>query len=66
MSTRLLAYLVIGTVAAISSWIIGLRMKRRIKKALGIEIENEVELTSLNTWMRVEDEEERSRGGKPS
>jgi hypothetical protein len=43
-----------------------MRMRRRIKKALGIEVENEIELTSLNTWMRVEDEEERSRRGKLS
>ena len=63
---KLLAYLAIVAVAAISTWIIGLRMKRRIKQALGIEVQNEIELTSLNTWMRVEDEEERSRGGKLS
>jgi len=63
---KLLAYLAIVAVAAISTWMIGLRMKRRIKQALGIEVENEIELTSLNTWMRVADEEERSRGGKLS
>jgi len=27
-------------------------------------VENEVELTSLNTWMKVEDEEELRQGGK--
>jgi hypothetical protein len=63
---KLLAYLAIVAVAAISTWIIGLRMKRGIKKALGIEVENEFELPSLNTWMRVKDEAERSRGGKLS
>jgi len=60
------AGLVIGAVAAISAWILGVRMRRRIKRALGADVQSEVELTSLNTWMRVEDAEERQRGGKAS
>jgi hypothetical protein len=39
-------------------------MRRRTRRTLGKKVENEVELTSLNTWMKVEDEEELRRGGK--
>lgn len=56
--------LVILLITSVGSWILGIRMRRRIKRALGRDVANEAELTSLNTWMRVEDEEERNRGGK--
>lgn len=39
-------------------------MRRRIKRALGRSPESEMQLTSLNTWMEVEEAEERKRGGK--
>jgi hypothetical protein len=55
--------LVVVASTAISAWILGIRMRRRIRHALGINVESESELTSLNTWMRVEDAEERSKGG---
>ena len=58
--------LTIILVTAISTWILGVRMRRRIRKALGRSVNNEMELTSLNVWMKVEDEEERNRGGKLS
>jgi hypothetical protein len=48
----------------VTSWILGMRMRRRIKKSLGIEVSNEMELTSLKTWMDVENAEEKNRGGK--
>jgi hypothetical protein len=51
-------------VTSLWTWILGVRMRRRIRRALGKNVENEVELTSLNTWMKVEDEEERRSGGK--
>jgi hypothetical protein len=58
--------IVIIIVTAISTWILGLRMRRRIKRALGKDVENEMELDSLSTWMKVEDVEERNKGGKLS
>jgi hypothetical protein len=58
--------LTIILVTAISTWILGVRMRRRIRKALGRSVNNEMELTSLNVWTKVEDEEERNRGGKLS
>ncbi|HSY93495.1 MAG TPA: hypothetical protein VK812_19190 [Candidatus Binatus sp.] len=51
-------------VTAITSWILGVRMRRRIKRTLGITPTNEMELTSLKTWMNVENIEEKNRGGK--
>jgi hypothetical protein len=51
-------------VATITSWILGVRMRRRIKRALGVEVKNDIELTSLKTWMDVESEEEKNRTGK--
>jgi len=56
--------LAIAIVLAISSWILGVRMRRRIKRTLGVNVESECELTSLNTWMEVEDAEERNKGGR--
>ena len=51
-------------VTVITSWILSVRMRRRIRKALGVEVRNEMELTSLKTWMAVENAEEKNRGGR--
>ena len=59
-------WIIVALITAISAWILGIKMKRKIKRALGITVDNEVELTSLNTWMRVEDVEEQRKGGKMS
>jgi hypothetical protein len=63
---RVLFTLIVILVMAISTWILGIRMRRRIKRALGTDVQNDVELTSLKTWMNAEDAEERNRGGKLS
>jgi hypothetical protein len=61
-----LLLLVIVITTSIAAWIVRLRMRRRIKTALGSNPTSDVELTSLRTWMRVEKEEERSSvGSKP-
>ena len=54
----------IGFALIISAWFMGRRMRKRIKQTLGIKVEHESELTSLNTWMRVMDAEERAKGDK--
>ncbi len=59
-----LVWIIIAIVAAITSWILGMRMRRRIKRALGVDVQSESELTSINTWMKVADAEERSKGGR--
>ncbi len=56
----LIALIVVTTVIA---WVTALRMRRRIKRAIGSR-PTEAELTSIATWMKVEQAEERDRGGK--
>ena len=59
---KLVVALVIVAVTVITSWILGVRMRSRIKRAIGTEVDNETELTSLNTWMKVEEIEEKKDG----
>jgi len=57
-----------GTVivfTSVSARILGVRMRRRIRRGLGKKA-TDVELTSLDTWINVYDAEERDRGGKIS
>jgi len=63
-SIKVVGGLVVIAVTTITSWILGVRMRRRIKRTLGITPTNEMELTSLKTWMKVENVEEKNRGGK--
>ena len=64
LSIKDLILLIVIAVTTITSCILGVRMRRRIKKSLGIQVTNEMELTSLKTWMDVENAEEKNRGGK--
>lgn len=59
--TITLVYLAICVATAISTWIIGVRMRRRIRRALGRKA-SDIELTSINTWFDVEDAEQKLRG----
>jgi hypothetical protein len=63
-SIKVVGGLVVIAVTTITSWILGVRMRRRIKRTLGVTPTNEMELTSLKTWMNVENVEEKNRGGK--
>ena len=55
-----LALLIIALlVGLISAWILGIRMQRRIRRALGRKVED-TDLTSLRTWMAVEEAEKKS------
>jgi hypothetical protein len=51
-------------VSAISTWIIGLKMRRRIKRDLGRKA-TETDLTSLDIWMQVDDKEHRNERNSP-
>ncbi|HLY63408.1 MAG TPA: hypothetical protein VKV95_21925 [Terriglobia bacterium] len=55
-----LIFLVVG--GTISAWIAASRMRKRIKKAIGKDA-SELELTSINTWMEVEEKEEQEKNG---
>jgi hypothetical protein len=48
----------------LSGWIVSLRARRRMKKSLGRNA-TDLELASLNTWMRVEEEEQRDEESGP-
>ena len=48
----------------ISGWIITIRVRRRMRKALGKKA-SDLELASLKTWMQVEETEERKRQSSP-
>jgi hypothetical protein len=48
----------------ISGWIVTLRARRRLKKSLGRKA-TDLELASLNTWMRVEEAEQREEESGP-
>lgn len=58
MPKRLLTLIFILTVTTVSAWITAYRMRRRIRRALGREVTGG-ELTSLNTWIQVEEAERR-------
>ncbi len=42
----------------VSAWIMGIRMRRRARRALGRDVSSG-ELTSINLWMNVQDAEHR-------
>jgi hypothetical protein len=44
----------------LSSWIIGIQMRRKIRRDLGRKA-TELDLTSVDTWMKVDEVEEQSR-----
>ena len=48
----------------ISTWIVTRQVQRRMKKSLGRKA-TDLELASLNTWMRVEEEEQRDEESGP-
>jgi hypothetical protein len=60
----LLSILVI-VVTTISGWIMASRMRRRVRRALGREATDN-ELTSFSLWIKVDEAEERNKGGKLS
>ena len=49
------AVIVIAT-TAVSSWVIGFRMRRKVKRVLGREATG-ADLTSIATWMEVDEQE---------
>jgi hypothetical protein len=50
--------------SSVSAWIIGIRMRRKIRRDLGRKA-TEADLTSIDTWMEVEAAEERNKKNKP-
>jgi hypothetical protein len=57
-------FLAILIVTSVSAWILNMRMRRRIKNALGGD-SSKANLTSLNTWMTVDEAEKRKSESGP-
>ncbi len=55
---------VILIVTAVSSWIIGFQMRRKIKKDLGRKAKD-LDLTSVDTWMKVDEVENEHERNNP-
>jgi len=56
------AAIIIGT--TVSGWIVTVQMRRRMKKSLRRNA-TDLELVSLNTWMRVEEAELKNQENQP-
>jgi hypothetical protein len=63
-NVRFIAALVILVVSAVSTWIVGVQMKRKIKKDLGRKA-TAADLTSIETWMKVDEVEKQKERTKP-
>ena len=64
LSTDRLFKLITAIWITVSGWIVSLRVRRRMKKSLGRDATN-LELASLNTWMRVAEAEQRDEESRP-
>ena len=60
---KLVYLIVFVTVSTIGARITAFKMRRRIRRALGNNV-SDGQLTSISTWMKVNDAEKRNRGGK--
>jgi len=63
VASRIGTLIAIVVVSTISAWVTAYRMRRRARKALGRDIRDS-ELTSLNTWMEIEEAEKRKPLGQ--
>ena len=61
---RLIAIALVVIVSAVSTWIVGVKMRRRIKRDLGRKA-TETDLTSIDTWMEVDEEEKQHERNLP-
>jgi hypothetical protein len=51
-------------ISVVSAWITGVRMRRKIRKDLGRKATN-LDLTSIDTWMKVDEVEQRKKQNSP-
>ena len=50
--SRLIIALVVITVSGISTWLLKMKLKKRMERGLGRKVDDS-ELTSINAWMKV-------------
>jgi hypothetical protein len=58
LAIELLIALGIGAVGTVTGWVIGIRNRRRINRTLGRQA-TDADLLSLETWMEVENQEQK-------
>jgi hypothetical protein len=61
---RILVLIILVGSSVISAWVVGLQMRRKIRKDLGRKA-TEADLSSIETWMKVDEVEERKEQTKP-
>jgi len=64
LTPREIAVLIIFA-TTVSAWITGIQMRRKIRRDLGRKA-TDADLTSIDTWMKVDEVEERSGRVNPS
>ena len=47
-------------IATVSAWIVGIRMRRRLRRDLGRKA-TDADLTSIDTWLEADEVEQRKR-----
>jgi hypothetical protein len=52
-------------VTSVAAWVVALRSRRRIGRALGKKASDR-DLTSLATWMKVDEAEQGNKGNRPT
>ena len=55
---------VIVIISVVSAWITGLRMRRKIRQDLGRKA-TDADLTSIDTWMKVDEVEQQKKRNRP-
>jgi hypothetical protein len=61
---RIIVLIILVGSSVISAWVVGLQMRRKIRKDLGRKA-TEADLSSIETWMKVDEVEERKEQTKP-
>jgi len=61
---KLIILIIVVAFSVISTWVVGIQMRRKIKKDLGRKA-TDSDLTSIDTWMKVEEVEEKNAKDKP-
>ncbi len=64
MTIRILLLIGIMIGTTVSSWVVAVRMRKRMRRSLGRRV-TDLELVSLKHWVRVNEVEERTSEHKP-
>jgi hypothetical protein len=62
---EILVFALIAILASVTTWMVGMHMRRRIRRATGRRAASEADLTSLTLWMEVDKIEEQRKLSDP-